>query len=450
MRALVCALGFGWGPLHASAHSSSPEELSASLPCLQAFSHVIIPPGLPPSGSPVDARRTFHALFGMQAVALLESIKALATLQPSLADDMRDVEGGFMRFASCVLTKLEIPIAAFSEPQPPPPVLTIATYGQLGEPAIDVRWLLKPLVLDSVLRIPTDYPMHCMLGTAPKGAKHRRSILHVVADIGAGRIVDEIIGISRDGFLDRALLISSATPTQHVPFDAVSFRKVLGLAVRGQHGVEVGGPSRRYKEQGIYQLARRVDLVNYRRETLWGIFEHNMTHHHYGTTGTVWLTDGSTLAGLEDGTFDFVLGSHYLEHMLNPMKALAAIRRVLRPGGYVIMILPKKELCFDHLRGQAPFEELLYRYIHNVAETDAQHAHVDLASLQSDLSRDAPAGTWAQFRARSLRNSLNRGVHQFVYDFKLLAQIGRMLSLVPVFNGDRGLDQWIVLKKRDI
>jgi ubiquinone/menaquinone biosynthesis C-methylase UbiE len=128
-------------------------------------------------------------------------------------------------------------------------------------------------------------------------------------------------------------------------------------------------------------------------------------------------------------------------------KALGAMRRVLKEDGVVILILPMKEECFDHLRGFGRLEEIMYRYLHDVSESDMRHARVDAVTLQSDLARDPPAGTWEQFRARCSRNVANRGIHQFVYNFELLERMGRLLGFEVLFLGTKGLDQWIVLQK---
>lgn len=39
-------------------------------------------------------------------------------------------------------------------------------------------------------------------------------------------------------------------------------------------------------------------------------------------------------------SFDIIYASHALEHMLDPMKVLQNCRRLLKPGGMIIMILP--------------------------------------------------------------------------------------------------------------
>mmetsp|Transcript_15086 Transcript_15086/g.17362 ORF Transcript_15086/g.17362 Transcript_15086/m.17362 type:complete len:90 (+) Transcript_15086:155-424(+) len=76
--------------------------------------------------------------------------------------------------------------------------------------------------------------------------------------------------------------------------------------------------------------------------------------------GKIFIREGSTLEGIPDNTYDFGLGSHYLEHLLNPFKAVEAFRRVLKPGGTIILILPRKENCFDNQRNCGSVEDMIF------------------------------------------------------------------------------------------
>jgi len=54
--------------------------------------------------------------------------------------------------------------------------------------------------------------------------------------------------------------------------------------------------------------------------------------------------DAQYLHGREDAKFDFVYSSHTLEHMVNPDIALKNWWRVLKPGGYLILYIPHRDL----------------------------------------------------------------------------------------------------------
>ena len=54
--------------------------------------------------------------------------------------------------------------------------------------------------------------------------------------------------------------------------------------------------------------------------------------------------DAQFLKGIEDFQYDFVYSSHTLEHMLKPDVALKNWWRVVRPGGFLILYVPDREL----------------------------------------------------------------------------------------------------------
>jgi SAM-dependent methyltransferase len=54
--------------------------------------------------------------------------------------------------------------------------------------------------------------------------------------------------------------------------------------------------------------------------------------------------DALTMDGVPNGHYDFVYSSHCLEHISNPMKALSNWWRILKPGGYLILLLPHRDL----------------------------------------------------------------------------------------------------------
>jgi SAM-dependent methyltransferase len=54
--------------------------------------------------------------------------------------------------------------------------------------------------------------------------------------------------------------------------------------------------------------------------------------------------DAQLLAKHPDATFDFVHSSHCLEHMRDPLEALRNWLRVLRPGGYAVVMVPDEDM----------------------------------------------------------------------------------------------------------
>ena len=54
--------------------------------------------------------------------------------------------------------------------------------------------------------------------------------------------------------------------------------------------------------------------------------------------------DAHYMSGIPDDVYDFVYSSHTLEHMENPALALKNWWRIVKPGGYLILYVPHRDL----------------------------------------------------------------------------------------------------------
>lgn len=71
------------------------------------------------------------------------------------------------------------------------------------------------------------------------------------------------------------------------------------------------------------------------------------------------IDDGEQLATVPDGSQQFVIANHFLEHCQDPIRAASNFFRVLRPGGVLYMAVPDKRFTFDRERAVTPLEHLL-------------------------------------------------------------------------------------------
>jgi len=85
------------------------------------------------------------------------------------------------------------------------------------------------------------------------------------------------------------------------------------------------------------------------------------------------ISDAETLSGISDGTQDFVVASHVLEHTEDPVGALWAQLRVLRRGGVVLLALPDRRRGLDVRRHPTPLEHVLADHADGPARSRAQH-----------------------------------------------------------------------------
>ncbi|WP_162053120.1 methyltransferase domain-containing protein [Pontibacter pamirensis] len=199
--------------------------------------------------------------------------------------------------------------------------------------------------------------------------------------------------------------------------------KLINL-FKQKKGIEIGGPSPIFSsELPIYPIIESLDGCNFSNNTVWegSILEGENYSFFSDKKGFQYIAEASDLNKVDSNKYDFLLASHCLEHCANSLKTIEEWLRVIKPGGIMLLILPKKENTFDHKRQITSFEHLLADYANDVDETDLTHLEEIIA--YHDLVLDIPAGDNESFKCRSLNNYQNRCLHHHVYDFELLNQI---------------------------
>jgi SAM-dependent methyltransferase len=78
---------------------------------------------------------------------------------------------------------------------------------------------------------------------------------------------------------------------------------------------------------------------------------------------------------LSDESQDFVINAHVIEHFPDPIKALKEWYRLIRPGGYIFMIVPNKEKTFDTNEPRTTLQELIDRYEGKIVSEPNKNDH---------------------------------------------------------------------------
>lgn len=73
----------------------------------------------------------------------------------------------------------------------------------------------------------------------------------------------------------------------------------------------------------------------------------------------------ATQIPVKDHSQDFVLSSHVFEHIPNPILALLEWQRVIKPGGYVVMVVPQPNALLGDNRPLSTYEQLIQAYQEN-------------------------------------------------------------------------------------
>ena len=85
------------------------------------------------------------------------------------------------------------------------------------------------------------------------------------------------------------------------------------------------------------------------------------------------LDDGERLSSLPDASQDFVIANHFVEHCQDPIGAVLAMFRVLKPDGILYLAIPDKRCCFDSDRPVTPVEHLIRDHVEGPEWSRRQH-----------------------------------------------------------------------------
>ena len=212
-------------------------------------------------------------------------------------------------------------------------------------------------------------------------------------------------------------------------------------------GVEIGGPSIIF-ENTIYPKARKIDGVNFSSDTVWWqrASARNYTSKAGKVLGDIIIADATDLYQIEDEQYDFYLSSNNLEHIANPMKAVAEMLRITKNNGYILLIVPKKDTNFDHARDFTSFEHLLDDYQKNIDESDLTHLPEILS--KHDYKMDIACGGKENFYERSLKNVENRCLHHHVFNTDLLIQMFAYFNRTKIIEYGELIQDYYILSKK--
>ena len=197
--------------------------------------------------------------------------------------------------------------------------------------------------------------------------------------------------------------------------DRLSLRRAPWLwpmveqALRGRHGIEIAGPSPPFGAGGPMPVYAIVgSLENYGFQASQGTFEYS------GRAGPSHVCDASALPR-SDASCDFVLSSHVLEHLANPLRLARMASRVAarRPlvhaaaarGAHIRSAARRHAMEPPRGRLRAP-------------HAGADRTHIDETLRLTDTrhwSFNAPP----EWRDECQKNADTRNVHHHVFDLEL-------------------------------
>lgn len=206
---------------------------------------------------------------------------------------------------------------------------------------------------------------------------------------------------------------------------------IFQIHFRNKNGIEIGGPTSHFDAKGflpLYNLINTLDNVNFSSNTIWEGDIKEGNYFNFGKRiGQQYIKEANDLHGINDSKYDFLLSSHNIEHLANPLNAILEWKRVVKTGGYFLFILPNKDGTFDHNRPVTKIEHLIDDFNNKISEDDQTHFKEILAL--HDLSKDPGGLNHIEFKQRTLNNIENRCVHHHVFDLDLLRHVAEISNI---------------------
>lgn len=160
-----------------------------------------------------------------------------------------------------------------------------------------------------------------------------------------------------------------------------------------------------------------------------------------GSEGHVDFLADACYLPLPDDTLDYLCSSHVLEHLPNPLGALYEWHRVLKPGGWLYLVVPDKRFTFDRSRPLTSINHLLNDFLMGTYLCSDEHLtefvyEADWATLRPDGPPEEVANA-KRITLEDYRRRLAQGEHIDIHYHTFTPESLEKLLLVAGLAGDR-------------
>jgi SAM-dependent methyltransferase len=176
-----------------------------------------------------------------------------------------------------------------------------------------------------------------------------------------------IVGRSRAHLRLRDLVLRAGRRNHFVHREDLARRYLAG------EGIEIGAmalPMRVPPEVTVRQVDRmsRAQLIETEGPAMREVGDHPERIPEIDV-----VDDAATLTRFADASVDFVIANHVLEHLEDPIGALQAMLRIIRPGGVLLLTLPDAAHTFDAPRARTTVGHLLADHEQGPGVSRAEH-----------------------------------------------------------------------------
>jgi len=158
--------------------------------------------------------------------------------------------------------------------------------------------------------------------------------------------------------------------------------KVVVEELDGKFGIEFGGPSDLFNDRLLKVNGKSFyDYVTLDGGNIFdnNVFQKNLNNKfiYNNKVGTQYNIDCVNVDKIEK-KYDFILTSHVIEHIANPIKVIKKWSNLLNDDGYIFCIIPDYRYCFDKDREETTIDHLIEDFMNSVDEKDDNHFYDNL------------------------------------------------------------------------
>jgi len=216
-----------------------------------------------------------------------------------------------------------------------------------------------------------------------------------------------------------------------IPFNKKD-KKFIESIFTNKTGIRIGGKLRGFFEKIVNQSSK--ELIDTNAATKFFIEKNKWDY----------LTDATNLNFAKDSSVDFVVSSHLLEHISNPIKAILEWKRVLKKGGIIYSAVPNKKYTFDHKRKRTLLSHLINDYNLKITIKDTTHIKEFIEKYDPDMGIQTKKELKDFIQENPMTN-----IHHHVWIKQDLKELFEYLNLEILFLKNRGNTIHIIGRKND-
>jgi SAM-dependent methyltransferase len=133
------------------------------------------------------------------------------------------------------------------------------------------------------------------------------------------------------------------------------------------------------------------------------------------------VDNGETLETVPEGSQDFIVANHFLEHTEDPIGTIGIHLGKLKPGGILFYAVPDKRYTFDFRRTLTPLEHMVRDHEEGPAGSRREHFDewtLEVGGTEADRASEEAFQKfrgWAEAEARRLEED-DFSIHMHVWD----------------------------------